>query len=202
MVTFTVPHGSSTAHPVSFRVHPRSVAFAGSRNGTLCTDTVEALIEGFLHLGFGFLTGCAPGIDRCFRSALTANAEAAERTIIACAFPTRERRYSVGEVYATTVVPAGLTPGAALRRRTIWMIRRCSLLVLVPDDPAAGAWGRGSRLAFSTARYNLKPVFLVSQHPPKPSRYELQLQSNLFGVIDGVWIIPHPTDGGTCDEEW
>ena len=49
MVTFTVPHGSSTAQPVSFRVHPRPVAFAGSRNGTLSTDTVEALIEGFLH---------------------------------------------------------------------------------------------------------------------------------------------------------
>ena len=200
MVTFSVPARSGAA-PVSFRVRSHSVAFAGSRKGALTAADAHALVEGFLHLGFGFLTGCAPGIDRCFRSALTANKEAAERTIIACAFPSRERRYSIGEVFATTVVPDGLSPAAALHRRTVWMVRRCSLLVLLPDDPETGDWGRGSRLAFHTARYNLKPVFLVTKHPPRPSRFEMQLQSNLFGVVDGLWVVPHPSEGGTCDEE-
>ena len=91
---------------------------------------------------------------------------------------------------------------SVLHRRTVWIVRRSSLLVLLPDDPETGAWGRGSRLAYRTARYNLKPVFLVTTHPPKPSPYELHLRSNLFGVVDGMWIVPHPTEGGTCDEEW
>ena len=201
MVTFTVPSHSRTSAPVSFRVRAQSVAFAGSRNGTLSAADARALVEGFLLLGFGFLTGCAPGVDRCFRSALAAHRKAAERTIVACAFPSRARRFSVGELFATTVVPEGLTPAAALHRRTVWMVRRCSILILFPDDPQTGAWGPGSRLALRTARYNLKPVFLVTKHPPKPSCCELQLHSNLFGVADGVWIIPHPTEEGTCDEE-
>ena len=202
MVTFTVPSSSGTAAPVSFRVRSQSVAFAGSRNGVLNSADARALVTGFLHLGFNFFTGCAPGIDACFRSALASNREAAEGAIVACAFPSRARRYSVGGILATTVVPEGLSPAAALHRRTVWMVRRCSLLVLFPDNPATGSWGPGSRLAFQTARYNLKPVFLVTANPPKPSRYELQLRSNLFGVADGVWVIPHPTEGGTCDEEW
>ena len=197
MVTFSVPHRSG-AHPVIFRVRPQAVAFAGSRNGAVHRDTASALVEGFGHLGFGFLTGCAPGIDRCFRAAFASNKRVAERSIVACAFEDRSHRYSVCEVFATTVVPDGLSPAAALHRRTVWVVRHCSLLVLFPDNPATGIWGCGSRLAFNTARHNLKPVFLVTANPPKPWVGESICPSNLFGVVGGYWVVPA---GGNDDEE-
>ena len=193
MVTFSVPRTS-----VHFRVRPQAVAFVGSRNGAVHRDTAAALVEGFHRLGFGFLTGCASGIDRCFRSAFAANPAVAERAIVACAFPDRENRFAVGEVFATAVVPSGLTPAAALHRRTVWIVRKASLLVLLPDDPRTGRWGRGSRLAFNVARHNLKPVFLVTEQPPKRSVGEVVCRSNLFGVVDGYWVVPK---GGIDEEE-
>ncbi len=147
MVTFSLAHTDTQAAPAAFRVPARSVAFAGSRNGSVTPSVASRLVDGFLRLGFGFSTGCASGVDRCFCTTLAANRQAAEKTIIACAFPERARRFSVGEVFATTVVPPGLSVAAALHRRTVWMIRRCSLLVLVPDNPSTGRWGPGSRLA-------------------------------------------------------
>ena len=197
MVTFSVPRHSG-ATPLSFRVHSQSVAFAGSRNGSVSGTCASALVEGFSHLGFGFFTGCAPGIDRCFRSAFASNKEVAERSIVACAFEDRARRFSVGEIFASVVVPAGLSPAAALHRRTVWMIRRCSRLVLMPENPVTGRWGRGSQLAFRTARHNLKPVFLVTASPPKPLAGESVCSSNLFGVLDGYWVVPA---GGTDEQE-
>ena len=193
MVIFSVPRTS-----VHIRVRPRSVAFAGSRNGAVHRDTAAALVEGFYHLGFGFLTGCASGIDRCFRSAFRSIPAFAERTIIACAFEYRARRYAVGEIFASTVVPTGLSPAAALNRRTVWVVRHCSLLVLLPDHPVTGRWGRGSQLAFDTARHTLKPVFAVTSNPPKPSDGETVVASNLFGVVDGYWVVP---EGGIDEEE-
>jgi hypothetical protein len=59
-------------------------------------------------------------------------------------------------------------------------------------------WGRGSRLAFDTARLNLKPVFLVTSNPPRPTAGETVCPSNLFGLIDGYWVVP---EGGIEDEE-
>ena len=193
MVTFSVPRSS-----IHIRVRPQAVAFAGSRNGAVHRDTAAALVDGFHHLGFGFLTGCAPGIDRCFRSAFLSRPIFAERSIVACAFEDRARRFSVGEIFATTVVPAGLSPAAALHRRTIWVITHCSILVLHPDNPVSGRWGCGSRLAFDTARLHLKPVFVVTATPPKPSVGETVAASNLFGVVDGYWVVP---EGGVDDEE-
>ena len=193
MVTFSVPRTS-----VQFRVRPQAVAFAGSRNGAVHRDTAAALVEGFRRLGFGFLTGCSTGIDRCFRFAFAANPAVAERAIVACAFPDREKWLTLGEVFATTVVPSGLTPAAALHCRTVWLVRKASLLVLLPDDPRSGRWGRGSRLAFNVARHNLKPVFLVTEQPPKPSVGESMYASNLFGVVDGYWVVPI---GGIDEEE-
>ena len=193
MVTFSIPRTST-----SFRVRPHAVGFAGSRNGVLHRDTAVTLVEGFHHLGFGFLTGCATGIDRCFRSAFASRAAFAQRSIVACAFEDRADRFSVGEIFASTVVTAGLTPAAALHHRTIWVVRHCSLLVLLPDDPVTGCWGRGSRLAFNTARYNRKPVFLVTGKPPKPSVGETITESNLFGILDGYWVLP---EGGIDEQE-
>lgn len=197
MVTFSVPsHTGATAH--SFRVRPQSVAFAGSRNGAVTLETSSALVEGFGQLGFGFVTGCASGIDGCFRLAFASKTAFAERSIVACAFEDRARRFAVGEIFASVVVPDGLSPAAALHRRTVWIVRHCSLLVLLPDNPRTGRWGCGSRLAFDTARRNLKPVFLVTKTPPKPSVGESIFSSNLFGVTDGFWVVP---EGGTDDEE-
>lgn len=147
MVAFCVPQAGGPA--ASVRVTSHAVGFAGSRNGGLDGAVTRALVEGFLHLGFGFLTGCAPGITTCFRSVLGSIPEAAERTIIACAFPHAERALSGGAVFGTTLVPIGLSAAAAFHLRTVSMVRR----------------------------------------------------SNLFGVVDGTWVIPHPTDGGTCDED-
>jgi hypothetical protein len=74
---------------------------------------------------------------------------------------------------------------------------------LFPDNPETGRWGGGSTLAFRTALYNLKPVFVVTDHPPKRSEHYLLRRSSLFGVVDGWWVVPHPVeDGGTCDEQW
>ena len=192
-VTFSVPRTST-----SFRVRPQAVAFAGSRNGAVHRDTAAALVEGFHHLGFGFLTGCAHGIDRCFRSAFAAKPAFAERSIVACAFENRARRFAVGEIFASVVVPVGLSPAAALHCRNVWVVRHCSLLVLFPDNPVTGNWGRGSRLAFNTARHHCKPVFLVTEKSPKPSVGETITESNLFGILDGYWVVPA---GGSDDEE-
>ena len=195
MVTISVPVESESC--VSFRVNAGAVAFAGSRNGRVSHSAAVALVRGFVDLGFGVLTGCASGIDRCFRSAFHAVPEAAERSIVACAFEHRARRFSVGEVFASVVVPQGLSPATALHRRTLWVVKHCSLLVLFSDDPRTGRWGRGSGLAFRTARTQLKPVFLVTGHPPKPSAFESIHPSILFGV-DGYWIVP---EGGPDSEQ-
>ena len=192
-VTFSVPRTA-----LSFRVRSHAVAFAGSRNGVVRRDTASALVEGFHHLGFGFLTGCASGVDRCFRTAFASNPAFAERSIVACAFEERAHRYSVGEIFASVVIPDGLSPAAALHRRTVWVVRHSSLLVLLPDNPRTGVWGRGSHLAFDTARHHCKPVFLVTEKPPKPSAGETVTESNLFGILDGYWVVP---EGGPDDDE-
>ena len=196
MITFSVPRHSGS--PLSFAVRRQSVAFAGSRNGSISLDTAASLVEGFHHLGFGFLTGCATGIDGCFRSAFASKTAFSERSIVACAFEERARKFAVGEIFATTVVSTDLAPAAALHRRTIWTVRHSSILVLFPNNPVTGRWGRGSRLAFDTARHNLKPVFIVTANPPKPSVGENVVASNLFGVVDGYWVVP---EGGVDDEE-
>ena len=49
---------------------------------------------------------------------------------------------------AFKVVPKGLHPKAALRRRTLWMVKRSALVVLFPENPYDRDWGPGSRLVF------------------------------------------------------
>ena len=90
---------------------------------------------------------------------------------------------------ALTVVPKGLSPAAALHRRTVWMARRASVLVLFPIDPHTGGWGKNSTLAFNAALYNPKPVFVVA--------------SSLCDVVSGFWVLPYPDQkGGVCGDEW
>jgi len=202
MVSFQIPAGSGINVPRTFSVNPHSVAFAGSRRGSVPGSIAADLVRSFSSLGFSPVTGCAPGVDACFRKAFLLNATVRSTSYIACAFENRARRYAGSEIYASVVVPSGLTRAAALHRRTVWMVRRCSLLVLFPEDPTTKSWGKGSNLAFRTALLNLKPVFTASSHPPKPSQHYLLHSASLFDLVDGWWVVPHPVEAGTCDEEW
>jgi hypothetical protein len=56
-----------------------------------------------------------------------------------------------------------LSPKAALRRRTPWLVKRCCLVVLFPEDPCTGQWGPGSRLVYRPRLNSKKGRFMV--HP-------------------------------------
>jgi hypothetical protein len=81
------------------------------------------------------------------------------------------------------------------------MVKRAEFVVLFPDDPLTGHWGRGSTLAFRAATEQLKPVFVVSSTPPPRSPIYRVVPTRLFDVANGYWAVPHPTADGTCDEE-
>ena len=183
------------------QVRCRSVAVAGSRHGSVDPLVADQLVDALKSLGFSFLVGCAPGVDACFRDSLTRHGS--PNTIVACAFPSRERSISSDRLCAVTVVPAGLSPSAALHRRTVWLIRRASLLVLFPTHPHSDRWGNGSTLAFNTALYNLKPVFVVTDERPDPVPSFLVVASSLCDVVSGFWVLPYPEQqGGVCGDEW
>jgi hypothetical protein len=200
MYTFSV---SSSPGPTSqcFQVRPPVVAFAGSRRGSLPRSVSSSLVHAFHALDLSLLTGCAPGIDGCFRRAM-AHKPFEEHSMVACAFESRTRRIGTEGLLGIAVVPEGLSPAAALHRRTVWMVRRCGLLVVFPTDPVFARWGRGSTLAFRAAVYNLKPVFCASPTAPRPSPLYKIYPASLFGIVSGFWVVPHPIyQGGPCDEE-
>ena len=203
MHTFSVPvREHPTREVYSFSVPQQSVVLAGSRNLELPEFYCSKLAEAFSRHGFSFFIGCARGVDQSFRKAL-ASSPWKEHTMVACAFESRkEVRYSYG-LYATKVVPDNLPPKAALHRRTVWMVKRCSMVCLFPEYPATGKWGKGSTLAFETAMYYVKPVFVATEKPPKNSVHYRVLPATLFAMLKGYWCLPHPYgEGGTCDEEW
>lgn len=185
----------------TFNVKPLSVMLAGSRNLELSREYCNRIVGALHKRGFGFVVGCASGVDQSFRKVLAFDPFSA-RTFMACAFPNRtKRKYSFG-LYASVVVPEKIPVPAALARRTIWMVRRCQFLVLFPDDPNTGNWGKGSRLAFKTAILNLKPVFVHSEHKPPYSRLYNIFSTTLFDVIPGFWVVPHTYKlEGTCEDE-
>ncbi len=191
MVTFSIPQGREF---FNFSVENGRILFAGSRNMSISRQVCNDLISAFGHLGFSFLTGCASGVDESFRKAL-AESEYKDSSIVACAF--KERANKLKGVYPLYVVPDGLSPKVALAKRTLWMTTRCSLLILFPSEPI----GRGSLLAFKSAIYNNKPVFIVSKTKPKDSSLYTIYHSNLFGVVEGFWCIPPVyADTGLCYE--
>ena len=181
MFEFHIPLKGSSFY--SFRLDGSRLLFAGSRHFEVKPDIVGDLIKVFGSLGFTFMTGCASGVDESFRKAL-ADSKYSANTIIACAFQKRVR--DIKGLQALFVVPDGLHPSVALAKRTLWMTGRCSLLILFPSDPI----GRGSALAFKSAIYNNKPVFIVSKTKPKPSSLYSVFSSNLFGIVDGFWCVP------------
>jgi len=206
MVTFSVPikrqEGETNEKEKYFRfaVPEMSVLFAGSRYLEVPQRTCQDLVQQFAEYSFSFLVGCAGGVDRSFRKAL-AYSPYKDRCFVACAFPHRiKHSYSYG-LFASVVVPQNLPPKAALHRRTVWLVRRCSMVVLFPENPFDNTWGKGSRLAFRASMSHLKPAFVVCSFPPKNSIHYRILPSSLFGVVKGYWVIPHPvSDGGTCGE--
>ena len=133
MVTFHVPTANTAEDQLVFKVPERAILVAGSRHGAVALQTAGALVKQLNQSGFGLLVGCARSVDECFRNAASHNEEAG--------------------LTASVVVPDGLSAAAALRRRTLWMVKRSVLLILFPDDPTAGHWGKGSRLAYTAALY-------------------------------------------------
>ena len=202
MVTITcaAPQAAEKQRLV-FRVRERAVLFAGSRNGSVDPELAERLVAALAKREFSFLVGCATGVDCCFRLTIAERTAWSDSTFVACAFADRLRSSESRGLFASVVVPEGLSRTAALRRRTLWMVKRAELVVLFPDDPLSGRWGRGSTLAFRAATEQLKPVFVVSSTaPPRSPVYQIAA-ARLFDVVDGWWAVPHPVAAGTCDEE-
>ena len=199
MVRFQVSAAGS-ARGLRFAVPEAGALLAGSRHRELSQEVCRGLVEGLGSQGFAFLVGCAPGVDRSFRQALSA-CRLSERTLVACAFRSRVRALSGYGLASCWVVPAGLSPKAALRRRTLWLVKRCCLAVLFPEDPCTGQWGPGSRLVFRACLDQLKPLFVVSSVAPRETEHVRVAGSTLYGV-QGFWVVPHPiADGGPCDDE-
>jgi hypothetical protein len=203
MVKFNIPVSQRDKKAVfSFSVPEISVLFAGSRYKIVPQQTCRNLVHQFGIKGFSFFVGCAEGVDRSFRRELS-QSEYKDRCFVACAFEQRLKYFHSYGLFASVVVPKNLSPKAALQRRTIWMVKRCSLVVLFPENPRDNSWGKGSSLVYRASMYHLKPVFVVCSTPPRKSIHYRVVSSNLFGAVDGYWVVPHPvSDGGTCDEEY
>ena len=201
MVTFSVPETAHGRRPFRFSVEGRNALLAGSRYRLLDPQLCRDVAEGLARLGFGFFVGCARGVDESFRSAL-ADSPWREDTWVACAFRSRARAAHRQGLDAFVVVPDGVSPKVALYRRTLWMVRRCSLAVLWPERPQDLAWGPGSRLVLRSCLANLKPIFVAAGRPPRvPAAYHVR-PADLFGVVRGYWVVADPYgEGGTCDDE-
>jgi len=199
MVSFQVSAAGS-GRALRFAVQEAGVLVAGSRFRTVPQEVCRGLVEGLGLQGFAFLVGCALGVDRSFRQALSGS-RYAESTLVACAFRSRVRALSGYGLAACWVAPPGLSAKAALRRRTLWLVKRCCLAVLFPENPCTGAWGPGSRLVFRACLDQLKPLFVVSSTAPRETEHVRVAGSTLYGV-QGFWVVPHPIeDGGPCDDE-
>ena len=167
----------------------RIAGFAGSRRGRVGGEVSLAVLTALVRQGFHFAVGCASGIDLCIRDAVASSGLVKQGTVH-CAFPSRVREAQSHGLKAVCRVADISSAAAALHWRTIFMVRECSLLVLFPDDPTTGRWGKGSRLAFNTAIQCHIPVFVVTTIPPLGTRQCRVKEGSLFGVIDGLWVVP------------
>ena len=86
-----------------------------------------------------------------FGKALADSECGSEDVFVSCAFGRHARRCRAEGLFASAVVPEGIPPNAALARRTLWLVKRSSLVVLFPERPADRQWGPGSRLAYRSA---------------------------------------------------
>ena len=161
------------------------IGFAGSRHGSV--PEAQSLVSALASQGASFLVGCAPGVDRSFRKALVGYVAC---TTVHCAFPSRVRNVEQAGLYAVCKTGNAPSPAAALHQRTVGMVADCTHLVIFPDNPTTGAWGRGSRLAFRTAVQLHKRVFVVTAIPPLANRHTRVSQASLFGVVQGYLVEP------------
>ena len=176
---------------LTFEVPTAPVMFAGSRNGLVDSELARLVVQAFHNTGLNCSTGCATGIDESFRKAFSAEFREDLPDFVACAFESRLAEADYLGLPATCVSGPRMQPVDALRYRTKWLAYNCSLLVLFPDDPETGDWGRGSLLAFHTARQLEKPIFVVSSKPPKQAdeKDAIVQESDLFGLFQGTWVI-------------
>ena len=75
-------------------------------------------------------------------------------------------------------------------------------MVLFPERPADRQWGPGSRLAYRSALYHLKPTFVVASRPPVAPAFCQVAAADLFATVDGYWVVPHTFRDGFCDDEY
>ena len=125
-----------------------------------------------------------------------------EEVFVGCAFGRRTMRCRAEGLFASTVVPEGIPPKAALARRTLWLVKRSSVVVLFPERPTDGQWGPGSRHVFRSALYHLKPVFVAASRPPAAPAYCRVAAADLFATVAGYWVVPHTFCDGFCDDEY
>ncbi len=118
MVEFRVPAAGGSRAEFRFSVAGHMVLVAGSRHLEVDGRTCRYLLEGLHLAGFHFFLGCTRGVDESFRRAL-AQCPCREEGFVACAFQIRALRERSRGPYAQLVVPEGLEPAAALRRRTL-----------------------------------------------------------------------------------
>ena len=200
MVTFSVPQKANGGRPFRFSVEERTVLLAGSRHRSLEPQLCRDVAEGFSRLGFGFFVGCATGVDQSFRTMLADSPWRAD-TWVGCAFRSRARAARRLGLDAFVVSPPGVSPRVALYRRTLWMVRRCTVAALWPERPQDLGWGPGSRVVLRTCMANLKPVFVASGRPPRVHAAYRVLPADLFGVVRGYWVVADPYgEGGFCDD--
>ena len=88
MVTFQVSGPAGSRKAFEFSVSGRMVLVAGSRHLEVAQGTCRDILGGFHNLGFHFFVGCAGGVDRSFRRALS-ESPFREDGYVACAFDRR-----------------------------------------------------------------------------------------------------------------
>lgn len=167
--------------------HASVVCFAGSRHGAVSRATSSFLVSSFSMRGYRFTVGCAHGIDACFRNALSTEQPLVHATVH-CAFPSLVDAVMQTGLPALCCVGTAPSPAAALHRRTVFMVSASTLLVLFPDNPKTGTWGKGSRLAFNTAVQYSIPVFVVTAVPPQASTRYRVVPQTLFGEVSGYRV--------------
>jgi hypothetical protein len=105
MVSFSVPVAGGGPE-FRFSVQELGVLFAGSRHGGVPPAVCRDLIQGLAADGFCFWVGCAAGVDRCFRKALSESTYT-DRVFVGCAFRSRVRALSNYGLFGSVVVPEG-----------------------------------------------------------------------------------------------
>ena len=198
MVTFQVAGDAA----LQFNVAARSVLLAGSRCGQVEPSTCQALIEQFRRHGFGFFVAARPGwMPPSARRWLTQNA-APTRCSSAARSASAHGAAGPRDCSPRRWCPRAPPPKAALARRTLWLVKRSSLVVLFPERPADRQWGPGSRHVFRSSLYHLKPLFVVASRPPVAPAFCQVVASDLFATVDGYWVVPHTFRDGFCDDEY